>query len=188
MSQQPHLAGNWNKDSWETPMASGHSPRLATWTKLLEKFHCSPISGHGWFMKAYKRLSHELHWERMRSDVKGIVSSCPIYQPNKYDNLSSASSLQPPSLPQTVWQGISMGFIGGLPKSYSYDTILKVADCLSKYGHFILLKHPFTAKPMAEAFLSNVGQLHGFLRSIVSNRDKTFMSHFWNELFRLQQT
>ena len=41
-------------------------------------------------------------------------------------------------------QEVSMDFIVGLPKSRGYDTILVVVDRLSKYSHFILLKHLYT--------------------------------------------
>lgn len=41
---------------------------------------------------------------------------------------------------------------------------------------------------MAEAFLKYVVKLQGVLRTIVSDRDKVFLSHFWTELFRLQGT
>lgn len=45
---------------------------------------------------------------------------------------------------------------------------------MSKYGHFILLKHLYTARTIAV--------------SIVSNREPLFLSLFWKEIFRLQGT
>ena len=61
-------------------------------------------------------------------------------------------------------------------------------DRLTKYAHFLLIKHPYTAKSVAELFVREVVRLHGVPVSIVSDRDPTFMSHFWKELFRLQGT
>ena len=49
---------------------------------------------------------------------------------------------------------------------------------LSKYSHFIAMKQPYSAKGVAEIFIWDVVRLHGMPRSIVSNRDPVFTSHF----------
>lgn len=51
-----------------------------------------------------------------------------------------------------------------------------VVDRMSKYAHFIALKHPYTARSIAEVFVKEIVKLHP--RSIVSNRDRVFISHF----------
>jgi hypothetical protein len=52
-------------------------------------------------------------------------------------------------------------FITGLPKSKGYEALFVVVDRLSKYRHFIPLKHPYTAKKIDEVFGKEIVCLHG---------------------------
>lgn len=79
-----------------------------------------------------------------------------------------------------------MDFIEGWLKSEGNEVITVVVDWLSKYDHFIPIKHPYMVKTMAKAFLDHIVRLHGFPRSIVTGRDKVFTSTFRKERFELQ--
>ena len=78
-----------------------------------------------------------------------------------------------------------MDFIKGLPKSGGKKVIMVVVDRLSKFAHFLPQAHPFTAIVVAHVYLDNIYKLHGTPTSIVSNRDKIFISKLWSELFKL---
>ncbi|KAJ0938964.1 putative nucleotidyltransferase, Ribonuclease H [Helianthus annuus] len=156
--------------------------------KLLHEAHSTPMAGHGGFLKTFKRLSAQYFWPKMKQEIRVFVQQCLVCQQQKYETLAPTGLLQPLPIPKQVWEDISMDFIVGLPKSDRFDTILVVVDRLSKYGHFIPMSHPFTAKGVASIFCKEIVRLHGFPRSIVSDRDVIFLSNFWQELFRLSQT
>lgn len=81
-----------------------------------------------------------------------------------------------------------MDFINGLSVSKGKTTIFVVVDRLTKYTHFIPLSHPYTAVDVVEIFFENIFKLHGMLRLIVCDRDPTFTSIFWLELFKQNGT
>lgn len=114
----------------------------------------------------------------MKNDVKRFVAECETCQRAKYEAMSSAGLLQPLPIPSKIWDDLSMDFIGGLPKVKGYDTIIVVVDRFFKYGHFLVVRHSYTAKDIAEIFIKEVVRLHGFPRTITSDKDCVFMSAF----------
>lgn len=60
-----------------------------------------------------------------------------------------------------------------------------VVDRLTKYAHFYPITTTYSAIQVAELFFREVFRLHGLPQTIVSDRDTRFLSHFWQELFKL---
>ncbi|KAJ9547856.1 LOW QUALITY PROTEIN: hypothetical protein OSB04_020399 [Centaurea solstitialis] len=155
---------------------------------ILTEFHSSVIGGHLGFLRTYKRIAMNVYWIGMKGAIQEYVKGCDTCQRQKYLASSPMGLLQPLPIPDQIWDDISMDFITGHPKSGGFEAVFVVVDRLSKYPHFILLKHPYTARKIAEIFAKEVVRLHGVPRSIVSDRDPLFISLFWQELFRLQGT
>lgn len=145
-----------------------HSPTIPF---LLRELRNSPIGGHQGTLKTYQRLAQEVYWRGMKARAQTYVAECSTCQQVKYLTLAQARLLQALPILDKVWDDIAMSFIEGLPKSVVYDTIMVVVDWLSKYAHFILLKHPFTAHSIVVVFMKEVVRLHNYPRSIVSNKD-----------------
>jgi hypothetical protein len=116
------------------------------------------------------------------------VVECDVCQRNMGEIIRAPGTLQPLLIPPSIWQDISMDFIVGLPKSDNTPVIMVVVDRLSKYAHLCALQHPFTTCTVAQVFMDNIFKLHAMPHSIVSDRDPTFTSNFWQELFKLQGT
>ncbi|MCI31806.1 transposon TF2-1 polyprotein, partial [Trifolium medium] len=122
------------------------SPTSPSIPILLEEFHSTPMSGHSGFLRTYRRLADNIYWVGMQKTIRNYVRACDVCQRQKYAATTPGGLLQPLPIPNQVWEDLSLDFITGLPKSKGHDAILVVVDRLSKYSHFILLKHPYTAK------------------------------------------
>lgn len=114
------------------------------------------------FQKSLHRARTNFFWPGLKSEVKQFFHECQVCQRNKVEKCISSRLLQHLPIPTQVWTDISMDFVKGLPLSKGYLVIMVVVDRLSKYAHFMPLKHPFTAANVASIFLNNVFKLHGW--------------------------
>lgn len=142
--------------------------------------------GHSGFVKTIQRVRRDFYWLGLKSDVKQFIKDCDLYQRVKSSNTLPSGLQQRLPIPTQPWTHTSMDFIEGLPNSKGFNNLWVVVDRLTKYNHITPLKHPCTAQDIANLFLKHIFKLHGLPLSIVSDRDRTFTSNFWQELFNVQ--
>jgi hypothetical protein len=152
---------------------------------VIKALHDSPIGGHSGVPATYYKIKQLFFWTGMKADIYSYIHSCTVCQQAKPDRAKYPGLLQPLPVPSVSWEIISMDFVEGLPKSGAANAILVVVDKFSKFAHFIPLRHPFTAATVAKLFMDVVYRYHGMPKSIVSDRDRIFLSKFWQELCAL---
>jgi len=155
---------------------------------ILQEYHDGALGGHSGIAKTWARISSQFYWPNMKKQIREYVLNCTICQQAKTTNTLLVGLLHPLPIPSQVWEDISMNFIISLPPAKGHLFIMVVVDRLTKFAHFVPLKHDFDNKSVADAFVQHIVKLHGFPKSIVSNRDKIFISKFWKQLFSLQGT
>lgn len=139
-------------------------------------------------LATYHRIKKMFTWPNLKQAVQDFVQRCDTCQRAKVEHTKLSGLLQPLPVPEQAWHTTSLDFVEGLPKSNGHDVIRVVIDKLLKYGHFLPLKHPFTALQVATVFVDNIYKLHGLPQCIISDRDKIFTSNLWQELFHLTDT
>jgi hypothetical protein len=155
------------------------------WPQILTTAHGQ---GHEGAQQTLQQLRDSFFHPHAARRVHDFIKGCSTCQCKKSEHLHPLGLLHPLELPSLIWADIAMDFVEGFPKSGGKSVILTVVDRFSKYNHFIVLSHPYTAISVARAFVDNIVRLHGIPCSIVSYRDPIFTSTFWTELFCLTGT
>ncbi|KAL4334016.1 hypothetical protein GQ457_07G006370 [Hibiscus cannabinus] len=108
--------------------------------------------------KTLHTLKEHLFWPKMRRDVERFCEHCVTCKKAK-SKVSPHGLYLPLPIPDSPWTDISMDFVLGLPRTRTgRDSIFVVVGI-------------------------EIVRLHGIPRSIVSDRDVKFLSHFWRTLW-----
>nr|KYP69938.1 Transposon Ty3-I Gag-Pol polyprotein [Cajanus cajan] len=76
-----------------------------------------------------------------------------------------------------------MDFIVGLPRSArNSDAIWVIVDRLTKCAHFLPVNIKWSLEKLTQLYVREIVRLHGVPSSIISDRDPSFTSRFWQSL------
>lgn len=151
-------------------------------TKLIAALHDSALEGHSGITATYQRVRKLFAWPGLKRAVEDFMHECLACQQAKHEHCHPVGKLQPLPVPLESWHDLMMDFVERLPNSEGHDSIMVVVDRLTKFAHFVPLRHPFTAAQVARAFWDSIIKLHGVPHFIVSDCDKIFTSAMWREL------
>ena len=150
---------------------------------LVKEMHEEGLMGHFGVAKTLAMLKEKFFWPHIRKEIQRY---CASYLTCLHAKSSAmlAGLYTPLPIACTPWEDINMDFILGFPRtSRGVDSIFVVVDHFSKMTHFIPCRKVDVASNIAKLFFKEVVRLHGLPKTIVSDRDTKFLSHFWRTLW-----
>jgi hypothetical protein len=157
-------------------------------TDLRENLFClaHDTLGHFGADKSYASLRDTYYWPNMRRDLEqSYIPACPDCLRNKSRTTKPPGPLHPLPVPDQRGQSVAMDFVGLLPLDSGHDCILTITDRVGADIRIIPTKMNLTAAELAVVFFDNWYCENGLPLDIVCDRDKLFVSHFWNALTKL---
>jgi len=146
-----------------------------------DKTHCG-------FYRTFKRLS-SFYWTSMAKNIAAYLAHCPACLLNKPKWQKPYGELSPITSPSSPFNKITIDLITNLPPCARegsvepFDTIMTVTDKFCKAVHFIPGRKDSSAIAWATCFYNDVVlNGWGFPWTIISDRDKRFLSGLWQAL------
>ncbi|KAM9995061.1 hypothetical protein ACTFIY_001261 [Dictyostelium cf. discoideum] len=152
---------------------------------IIREYHDTKYSGHHALDITYNNIRQDYYFKEMFSIIKRYIKSCAICQLNI--NRKDNGILQSLEIPFEVWRDISIDFLS-LPKTtyalngftVEVDQVCVIVCRLSKMVHIVPCHKTIDAEHTAQLLLNHVFRLHGYPRTIFSDRDPRFLSDLWS--------
>ncbi|KAJ0865931.1 putative nucleotidyltransferase, Ribonuclease H [Helianthus annuus] len=123
-------------------------------------------------------------WPKISREVSKILKRCRICHIAKTHHTNQGLYTPLPA-PVRPWEDVSIDFVMGLPLTQrKKDSIMVVVDRFSKMAHFLPCVKTYDASQVAHLYFAEIVRLHDVPKTITSDRDVKFISHFWCTLWK----
>ncbi|GKD93420.1 RNA-directed DNA polymerase [Tanacetum coccineum] len=114
------------------------------------------LAGHFGRDKTLALLREQFYWPRMGRDVNRLLERCHV----------------------------SLDFVLGFPRTQlAKDSVMVVVDLFSEMAYFVPCSKTFDASQVARLYFAKIVKLHGVPKTLTSDQDVKFVSHFWRTLW-----
>ncbi len=114
---------------------------------VLHLAHSVPWAGHFALQKTYARISSQLVWPSMYTDVQTYCTTCPTCQKNSAVHRQDRAPLLPLPVISVPFQHMAMDIVGPLEKSSAgHRYILVISDYATRYPEAFPLRSITTPK------------------------------------------
>ena len=152
-------------------------------------YHDNPVHEHPGISKTIDLIQRAgISVTNLQKHVTNYVKRCLMCQRNKHGRHAPYGEGQPNPIPNGPWEDISMDFVTKLPKSrdpvmeITYDAIMVIVDQFTKYLIAVPFKENHTAEQLGHLLLDRLVRDHGVPITIITDRDKLFMSNYWKTI------
>jgi hypothetical protein len=123
--------------------------------------------GHQGADKSYIQCQKCFYWPNMKKDFDQYVQECMLCLRNKDCTGKPIGDTKILKIPLRPWESIAIDFLGPFNVSNGYQHITVVMDRFSSAIILVPLRNKFTARDVANAFLTEIYSTHGLLSSIL---------------------
>lgn len=160
--------------------------------RVIKEIHDQLAVGHPGKKQTSNMIQHHYYWPHMRKTIEQYVWNCHVCRRAKAVRDAYNGLLQLLPVPKKPWVNVTMDFVIGLPKYYTYgqiyDAIFMVIDRLLKKCHYILYlkdNESISAKATAKFFMRYIWSREGLSISLTSDRGPQFAAKMWGSFCKL---